>query len=411
MKVVNIFNLLLVFSSVLCACKHQVDTSNRSYFTFDLEDRHVAVSVQLDDSVTVKLGFDTGHFMGYEYELVILDSGILSANPSLSQKRVLGTAPMGTAWSTTRYSAIFYDSMQLKLQLGRTDFIYSEIQAMPWKKLMNSTFTDGLFNIPKSDTTHVWELNFENNYMEVHPADDYEFPEDCTLLPLEVYDYCPFYVTLPLKVRFSDGDTLTIQQKFLIDTGAPRDMILLLEAEEQKCLHQREDAVWLQDLGRYIRYYTVTGTLFDDLRLDSLRLYMLDYKNSVHHPYVVGLNFLKRFNVFFDMKNKRLGLQPLRRFERLVNPLYTRFHYSTRKSQDGRFIVDCVGDYKENYYKTAGLQVGDEIATIEGIPYGEITLEIANQLRLLETLVVGVVRNGKPQTLQVKVDRNEPAGD
>ena len=72
----------------------------------------------------------------------------------------------------------------------------------------------------------------------------------------------------------------------------------MLGTQEQDYLHQREDAVWLQDLGRYTRYYTVTGTLFNDLRLDSLRLYTLDYKNSVSHPYVIGLNFLKRFNVF-----------------------------------------------------------------------------------------------------------------
>ena len=411
MKIVNLFNLLLVFSGVLCGCKQQMDTSNRSYFTFDMEDRKVVVPVQLNDSVGVKLLFDSGAFSSYNYEHVTLDSGILFANPSLPRKYVLGTGLWGLAWRSTRYSTIVYDSMQLKLQIGNADIVYLGIQSMPYKAMMNSMVSDGVFNIPKSDTTHVWELNFENNYMEVHPADGYEFPEDCMLFPLDISEYSPFLVTLPLKVRFPDGDTLTMRRKFLIDTGAPQDIILLQEAQEQDCLHQRKDAVWLQNWGRYIRYYTVTGALFDDLRLDDLRLYTLDYKNSVPHPYVVGLNFLKRFNVFFDMKNKRLGLQPLRHFERLVNPLYTRFHYSTQKSQDGRYIVNCVGDYKENYYKEAGLQVGDEIVTMEGIPYGEITLETANQLRLLDTLVVGIIRNGKPQTLHVKVDRNEPAGD
>ena len=140
--------------------------------------------------------------------------------------------------------------------------------------------------------------------------------------------------------------------------------------------------MWLSNLGRYVRYYTATATLFDGLKMDSLRIYTLDYKNQVHHPYLIGLNFLKRFNCFFDMKNRRLGLQPLRRFKRRINPLYCRFHYSTQKNKEGRFIVDCVGDYKENYYKTAGLKVGDEIVSIQGFPYGEITLETANLLRL-----------------------------
>ena len=412
MKVINIpYLLFIVLLGVLCSCRQQADTSNRSYFTFDLEDRKVVIPVQLNDSVTVKLVFDSGDNFGYNFEFVTLDSSILLVNPSLPRNHILGTQPWRIAWSPITYPATFYDSMQLKLNLGRTDFVYSVICAWLYKKYMNSTVADGMFNIPKSDTTHVWELNFENNYMEVHTADNYQFPEDCMLLPLEASDYNPFFVTLPLKVRFSDGDTLTIHRKFFIDTGYARDIVLLLGAQEQDYLHQREDAVWLQDLDRYIRYYTVTGTLFDDLQLDSLRLYTLDYKNSVAHPYLIGLNFLKRFNVFFDMKNKRLGLQPIDNFQRLVNPLYCRFHYSTEKNKDGRFFVNCVGDYKENYYKTAGLQVGDEIVAIAGIPYDEITLEMGNQVRRLSVLDVDIVRDGKLQTLYVKVDHNEPTGD
>ncbi len=412
MKVARIFYLLFfVFLNVLCGCKQQVDTSNRSYFTFDLEDRKVVPLVQLNDSVAVKLLFDTGDGIGYKREFMTLDNDILSANPSLSRNHVLGTSLLRTAWNPSRYPAIFYDSIQLKLKLGRTEFVYSGICAIPYKKQMNSTVSDGVFNIPKSDTTHVWELNFENNYMEVHSADSYRFPKDCMLLPLEDSEYGPFFVTLPLKVCFSDQNTLTIHRNFFIDTGYARDIVLLLGAQEQDYLHQREDAVWLQDLDRYIRYYTVTGTLFDDLQLDSLRLYTLDYKNSVAHPYLIGLNFLKRFNVFFDMKNKRLGLQPIDNFQRLVNPLYCRFHYSTEKNKDGRFFVNCVGDYKENYYKTAGLQVGDEIVAIAGIPYDEITLEMGNQVRRLSVLDVDIVRDGKLQTLYVKVDHNEPTGD
>ena len=91
MKVLNIFNLLLVFSGVLCGCKQQEDTFNRSYFTFDLEDRKVVVPVQLNDSVTVKLVFDSGDNYGYNTECITLDSSILSANPSLFQKYVLDT--------------------------------------------------------------------------------------------------------------------------------------------------------------------------------------------------------------------------------------------------------------------------------------------------------------------------------
>ncbi len=414
MRSVKISCLLgIVWLGVLCSCRQQQqeDTSNRSYFSFDQNDKQLAIPVQLNDSVMVKLLFDTGDPLGYNHEFITLDTGILSANLSLLRNHVWFKSKYGVAWSERREQAIFYDSLHLKLKIGHTDFVYSGICAFPWKKYMNSNVTDGMFNIPKSDTAHIWELNFENNYMEVHSADSYNFPADCMVLPLEDSKYGPFYITFPLRLCFSDKDTLTIHQKFFIDTGLSRDIVLLQGTPEQEYLNQREDAVWLSDLSKYIRYYTATATLFDDFMMDSLRIYTLDYKNAITDQYLIGLNFLKRFNVFFDMKNKRLGLQPLRNFRRLVNPLGRRFYYSRQKSTDGKFIVDCVADYKENYYKEAGLQVGDEIVAIMGIPYGELTLETARILCKLDTLAVDIVRNGKPQTLYVKLDPNEPTGD
>ncbi len=72
MKVVKFSCLLsFVLLGLLCSCRQQEqeDTSNRSYFTFDLTDRKLAIPVQLNDSVTVKLLFDTGAGLEYYDEL------------------------------------------------------------------------------------------------------------------------------------------------------------------------------------------------------------------------------------------------------------------------------------------------------------------------------------------------------
>ena len=416
MKVVNLFNLLLVFSGVLCGCKHQVDTSNRSYFTF--EGAKMVVPVQLNDSVKAKLFFDTGAGSGYHDEIITLDTSMLGVNSIWFQNRVKRASEIGSAWNRRSARSIRYDSLHLELKIGNSDIAYSGINIAPYRKYLYGMYDyDGIFNIPKSDTTHVWELNFENNYMEIHPADSYNLPSDCLVFPLEVSKYGPNVVAFSLSLRLPDNDTLTIRQKFIIDSGLPCDVFLLSEAPEQENLNRRKDAVWLPywegNGGRngYRRYYTATATLCDAFTMDSLRVYTLDYKNAVSHPYLVGLNFLKRFNCFFDMKNMRLGLQPLRNFHRVVNPMGRRFYYSTHKSRDGKFIVDYVADYKENYYKEAGLQAGDEIVSIVGVPYGELTLETARLLYKLDSLAVDIIRNGKPQTLYVKLNPNEPTGD
>lgn len=399
---------ILVYN--LCSCTQKEVTSNRIYFTFDQEDRKIVLPLHMEDSVKVRLIFDTGDGLGYNYEFLTLDTSVLSCNPTLSLNKELGTLPWGSSWGQKTKSSIFYDS-ELKVKIGNTDFIYAGICAMPFQEHMNSTLYDGVFNIPRNDTLHIWELNFENNYMEIHSAKGYAFPSDCMLFPL-VGSYNPFFVTLPLKIKFPDNDTLTLNQKFLIDTGAARDIVLLSGAKELEFLNKREDAVWINFLDGYVRYYTGNATVFGNRKMDSLRIYTIDYKNRINiTDYIIGLNFLKRFNVFFDMKNRQLGLQPIHNFQRLVNPLYERFHYSTQKTEERKFIVDKIGNYKENYYKSAGLQIGDEMVTINGIPYGDTTREIRDSLKRQDTLTLEIIRNGRPLTLSVPIDHNEPKGD
>lgn len=407
-----LYCLTLVLSYIFSSCSQKDDTSNRSYFTFDPEDRKVVIPTQLNDSINVKLMFDTGDGPGCNLMLITLDTTILSAHPVLSSNSIPTTDTKGNGWNKNYIvQSLVYSSNQ-KLKIGNTDFIYATISVTNLKKQMNSNVSDGVFNIPRNDTTHIWELNFKNNYMEIHSANDFTMPKDCFITPLVGPDGCPFFIDLPLQIKFMDNDTLTINQRFLLDTGVAWDIVLLYKAPELEFLNKREDAVWLKSQGSYIRHYTVNAALLDSFTMDSLRIYTIDYKNNIGFTnYVIGLNFLKRFNVFFDMKNKQLGLQPINNFERLVNPLYTRFYYSTQKTKDGKFIINRVGNYKENVYKTAGLQIGDEIVAMNNVPYGEITTEIAEEFKKQDIITVEIIRNGKPLSLTVKIAPHEPMGD
>lgn len=67
-----------------------------------------------------------------------------------------------------------------------------------------------------------------------------------------------------------------------------------------------------------------------------------------------------------------------------------------------------IGHYEENYYKRAGLQVGDEIIAMDGIPYSKISKDTELEENPLK---VDILRNGKVLTLYVEVDHNEPKGD
>lgn len=402
---VLIFMLVFIFNG----CKHRDSISNRIYFTFHPEDRKVIVPVQLNDSVDMNLVFDTGMGNGYTKLLITMDSTILITRPNLFVGIESMKSGLSCGWNPTYIQgALVYEGNQI-LKIGNIDFNYAYIQVANWKKFMNNDFSDGVFNIPKSDTTHVWELNFEHNYMEIHSANDFTIPTNSYITPLIEFQDYPFYVDLPLQIEFKNHDTLTLNKRFLIDTGAAWD-IILYNVHDTEFLSNKDNAVWLEYLNGYIRYNTVNATIGDGFEMDSVRIYT--FNNQIDVEYLMlGLNFLKRFNVFFDMKNRQLGLQPIQNFERLVNPLFRRFHYSTLKTRNGKYIVNKLGDYEENYYKAAGLRMKDEIVAINGIPYGDTTREIRDSLKKQDTLTLEIIRSGKPLTLSVPIDPNEPKGD
>lgn len=246
---------------VFCNCTQKKDISNRSYFITAQDEKKVFVPVMLNDSINVKLGFDTGFSFGYYYMLVTLDTSVFATHQSLFLDSMPTVSKTGSAWNNkSGYEAFTYKTRP-KLKIGNTDFIYDGIEVMNWKKYMSKD-SDGLFNIPKDDTTHIWELNFQHNYMEIHSADDFTIPVNSYITPLGGCGDYPFFVDIPLRIRFRDNDTLTIDQKFYIDTGSTRDIVLLCNAKETEFLNRRRDAEWIENLDSYIRYYTVEANLF-----------------------------------------------------------------------------------------------------------------------------------------------------
>jgi hypothetical protein len=271
---------------------------------------------------------------------------------------------------------------------------------------------DGIFNIPVADTAHVWELNFEHNYLEIHPAGNFKMPENSFVCPLETETHALFAIQLNMPIRSLDGDTLTINGECTVDIGMACDFALMHPTEkESDFLNKREDAVWTEYLDGYERYYTVNATIFDNCMVDSLRIYTFSNPYSVGSKYLIGQNFLKRFNVFFDMKNSQIGLQPIKNFQRIVNPNHRRFHFSTKSTPKGNLVVTMMADYKGNYYKTAGLQNGDEIVAINGKLFKNITYEEKLKFHEVDTLLLDIVRNRQALKIVVPVDKNEKQGD
>jgi hypothetical protein len=377
---------------------------NRVYFTIPAEDRKIMLPLQVGDTVTVNMAFDTG-----TPKYITLDSTIFALHPELLPEIIPDTVRDGVAWAEWKLPALYYHT-PFALRLGDTVLDYSAVTSMNWKHYMNNPMIDGIFGIPLKDSTNVWELNFEHNYLEIHPADNFVMPENCYLLPFVHYDdNNRFLVQLPMKIQSADGDTLTMNRTFFIDAGMSWDIALMCRAEELAFFNTKDDAVWTVGMDSYYRHYNVNATLFDGFVIDSLRIYTFDYSNRVGSNYLLGTNFLKRFNVFFDMKNRCLGLLPIENFQRVVNPLARRFHLLTKQTPDGKIRIAKIADYKGNYYKMAGLQEGDEMLTVNGIDVKDANMKELQQKE--DSLIYEVNRRGKLIRIVVHIDKNEVRGE
>lgn len=401
--------LICVFFFVTSCCYSIDKDINRVTFSINPNDLTLVLPFILNSNDTAKLAFDTGAGIG----TLILDSSFCAKHPNVMSNIAPDTIVRGgSSWSSTSIPTSVY-KVTPKINIGNVDMNYSYMMTYNWKEYYGNYGVDGMFNIPKTDSTHVWEFNFDQNYLEIHSATDFKMPEDCyvTSLITDNKSPYPFNIKLPLKIKCNNGDTLTLNRTFMIDTGMPWDVALLSKAKELPFFNLRQDAVWTAFLGSYYRCYNVNAIMNNGLKIDSLRIYTFNFPMGISADYLIGLNFLKRFNVFFDLKNRQIGLQPIKNHKRIVNNLSRRFHYSTEKNSNGKFIVTFVADYKENYYKTAGLQKGDEIVRVNSKPYKDITREERRNFYTKEILVLDIIRKGKPMKIIVKVDKNEKQGD
>ena len=385
-------------------------------FEFSEEAPRLLIPVTLQDSIPAKLVLDTG-IGGTPF----LDSALVSQHPSLAPEDIPSQEDVSSsAWNPTYTTKSTSYYAPLKLKLGESPMDFGNWGVGNYRKLVNENDVDGITGIPSADSTKVWGLNFENNYITIEEADSFEMPKGYMQFPMEVVTYpeegMTFHVNLPLKVQTSDGDTITIHRDFFVDTGAWNDIILMSEASELAFFDNKKDAVWIATPynGLYTRNHEVKVSLgeYED---DSFRVTTYDHKHKTTVPssYLIGLNFLKHFNVYFDFQRKVMGLKPIPNFERIIDKHARRYHMGFNIeiiNKQQRFIVETIADNKENNYYTAGLRVGDEIISANGILLKDLTPEQKETVYQGDFIRFKIIRDGKNMEIPVPINKNEPIG-
>jgi hypothetical protein len=405
------FVLMYIGNSCIKTSNSYTENSNKVYFTINPENGKIIIPMQLNDSITANMCFDSGY--PSLYSRYTLDSLFVASHPRFFSGIFSDTihTVWSTAWSSKqKFFCIKYnDATQIgkTIKVGNTNVMFSNNTGLvvSWRQ----RDYDGIFNVPSDDTTHIWELNFDHNYLEIHSTKNFVMPENCLLCPLENIEKHHYYkIRIPMQMECADGDILITNHLYIVDTGILYDVILATPPDDLAFFHRKKDAPWVSIVNGHGQRNTVKATLFDHFAIDSLRIYTYD-KVSTN---LVGLNFLKQFNVFFDMKNKQIGLQPIKNFERIVDPNRMRFHCRVEPNTEGKFIIEIMADYKENYFKTAGLKEGDEVVAVNDISFKNLTLHDHHEMiSNSNTLIYDIIRNGRPLKIAVPINKNEERGD
>jgi hypothetical protein len=383
-----------------CACSCQsamrdAQHKNRLYFSIDSLGYGIIIPLQINDSITVNLLFDTG--AGAD---IVLDSAFVVTNELLQNTHYeKGTKDYPLGKLDNIPTLIYHTSLPVKL--GETMVYYStlEVCRIPWNR--NST-VNGFFSIPRTDTTHVWELNFEDNYIEVHDADHFRMPQECIVVPV-LNSAAHYLIQMPLQIVYGN-DTLRSNYSYLIDTANPYSELLWISfVPEMEVLSEHEDYRMYTHAG-FARWKNapVKATVWDRLTIDTLETYFFPVSQEYGY-HNIGLNFLKRFNVFFDLKNQQIGLQPIA-YKRLeaAHEGTTYYFVDTTPTPDGYYRINYMPEFKKNYYQAAGLRVDDEIVLWNGHPYsdilhGKITTDAE------DSVVYNIFRDGQPMQIVVHI--------
>lgn len=108
-----------------------------------------------------------------------------------------------------------------------------------------------------------------------------------------------------------------------------------------------------------------------------------------------------------------MGLKPIPNFERIIDKHARRYHMGFNMeimNKQQRFIVETIADNKENTYYTAGLRVGDEIISANGILWKDLTPEQKETMCQGNYIRFKIIRDGKNMEISVPINKNEPIG-
>lgn len=256
----------------------------------------------------------------------------------------------------------------------------------------------------------VVEIDYEGRQLTIYAPEYYKPKKAYQVLPIRVEDTKP-YVQVPLTLQ----NGTTIPAKLLVDTGASHGLVL--DSSSDSLLVVPEKHV-VSLIGRGLAG-TINGKIgrIKTIELGQYKLNEVianfpnpeDYgypdslkKTDVFRHGAIGGDLLRRFTTVFNFPMGKMYLKKNALFSKKFNFNLSGMTFKAKGVRLRRFEITDVR--KGSGADQAGIQVGDEVVTINGISASEYSLNMLNQvfdMRPGKRVRVEIMREGK--TMKKKI--------
>ena len=408
-------SILFACISMLCySCNGNTiaDTSLDKRIPFTINsDGTILCKMNVNDSIAGEFDFDTGA------DALLIDSSFWYSH--YPDRKGLPYDPINLSFMFRSVRTEQHNEL-ISFNYKTNKFTFNRFYTANIKFLNSS---NGSLTIPLNDTIHIWEFNFEDNYIQIH--DEFTFnPNKQITVPLKrkinEKGYQEFLIDLPLKV-ICENDTLISNTEYKLDLGSQYDIFYHRKSQrEVQFLEKYGQNTPIIQGGAFtgrIRRNIVKCIVFDNYIVDSLRIYNSEVNlirgNEKDGLKTIGLNFLKRFNLFFDLKNNRITFVPIEKehimieyFKNEVNADFILFKDPADPDSNicfNKLLTPQKGEI--NIFKEMGVLEGDVFESINGIilkrqgSSANCYSLIFNILENSDTIELVIKRKGKLMTL------------
>lgn len=253
----------------------------------------------------------------------------------------------------------------------------------------------------------VVEVDYEYRQLTITAPEYYKPKKNYQEFAIRIEDTKP-YVDLPITLR----NGTVIKAKLLVDTGASHGLVLDPLSDDRIVVPEKNVTSLIgRGLGGAIngKIARVNSVEFGKYKLENV---VANFPNPEDYGYpdslkatdvfrngAIGGELLRRFKAVFNFPMGKMYLKKNQSFSRKFNYNLSGLTFKAKGSRLRRYEITDVR--KGSSGETAGIQVGDELVSIDGVPAAQYDLNSINSVfdvRPGRKLRLELMRGGKTFT-------------